>query len=555
VSAFERFDLNGRAATPREIVKRWHAFHRQVRMVSSTPFARVVGPLLGDDTLRRRFVERWRPAAAEAVPVAPSQVNTFPPNYVASTPTPPMTPSEVLEHVEFVIVRTSEPSELIENFHQALASTKEWLLIVAEGTGEYARVAAAATLFVHRGEADVVFGDEAGDSSAIPLLKPREVGPHTLLSYNVVGRPALLRRETVAREGGLRVEAGRAAEHDLYLRLFDAQATFRHVPVVLAGRTSQERHHVDLALDTQRVVAEALLRRSITARVTTTARPSVVTWSPIPDAWPSIDIVIPTRDRVDLLRKCIASVEASSYPNYAITILDNSSTDPATLEYLATTTHRVIDCAGPFNYAAIINRGVAQCSADFVLTLNNDAIVRTCDWLEQMVGVASLDDVSIVGVTLLDQHDVHEHDAIVIAPYPQHLRRGINYLVDDESVLARRDVSAVTGAVQLISRTRYLELAGMDEKLTVVMNDVDLCLRSQATGQHVVMLPDVVVSHFAGSTRGRLDPLTDRNYFVRRWDVFGTLVDPYFPETLRLFGHTMQYHAVVPDWARGQPTR
>ena len=182
-----------------------------------------------------------------------------------------------------------------------------------------------------------------------------------------------------------------------------------------------------------------------------------------------------------------------------------------------------------------------------MLTLNNDTIVRTPDWLEQMVGVAALDDVSIVGVTLLDQHDVHEHDAIVIAPYPQHLRRGINYLVDDESVLARRDVSAVTGAVQLISRTRYLELAGMDEKLTVVMNDVDLCLRSQANGQYVVMLPDVVVSHFAGSTRGRLDPLSDRNYFVRRWDVFGTLVDPFFPETLRLFGHTMQYHAMVSD--------
>jgi GT2 family glycosyltransferase len=547
VSAFERFDLNGRAATPREIVKRWRTFHRQVRIVSSTPLARVIGPLLGDDTLRRRLLERWRPSATEATPVVAAQVRTFPLNYVASTATPPMTPSEVLEHVEFIIVRSDAPHELLEKFHQALTSTKEWLLVIPEATGEYARVAAAATLFARREDADVVFGDEVGDTSAIPLLKPREIGPHTLLSYNVIGRPALLRRETVAREGGLRVEAGRAAEHDLYLRLFDAQATFQHVPVVLAGRTPVERHHGDLAADTQRIVAEALLRRGITARVSTTANPSVVTWSPIPDAWPSIDVIIPTRDRVDLLRRCIASVEASSYPNYAITILDNGSTDAATLEYLAATTHRVLDCAGPFNYAAIINRGVAQCSADYVLTLNNDTIVRTPDWLEQMVGVAALDDVSIVGVTLLDQHDVHEHDAIVIAPYPQHLRRGINYLVDDESVLARRDVSAVTGAVQLISRTRYLELAGMDEKLTVVMNDVDLCLRSQANGQYVVMLPDVVVSHFAGSTRGRLDPLSDRNYFVRRWDVFGTLVDPFFPETLRLFGHTMQYHAMVSD--------
>jgi len=547
VPVFERFDLNGRAATPREIARRWRSFHREVRAVSSTPFARVLGPLLGDDTLRRRLVERWRPDSPAVQPVAVDEVRVFPPNYVASTPTAPMTPSQVLEHVEFVVVRSSEPAELLERFAPALSSTKEWLLVVAEEMGEYAHVAAAATLFAHRGEADVVFGDEVGDSSSLPLLKPRVVGPHTLLSYNVVGRPALMRRETVAREGGLRVEAGRAAEHDLYLRLVDAQATFRHVPVVLGGRTLEERHHDDLAGDTQRVVAEALLRRGITARVATTSRPSVVTWSPIPDAWPSVDILIPTRDRVDLLRACVASVEASAYPHFTITILDNGSVEPATREYLATTPHRVIDCAGPFNYAAIINRGVAQCQGDFVLTLNNDTVVRTPDWLEQMVGVATLSDVSIVGVTLLDQHDVHEHDAIIIAPYPQHLRRGINYLVEDESVLARRDVSAVTGAVQLISRARYLELAGMDEKLTVVMNDVDLCLRSQANGGHVVMLPDVVLSHYAGSTRGRLDPLADRNHFVRRWDVFGTLVDPYFPETLRLFGRSLQYHAVVPD--------
>ncbi len=315
----------------------------------------------------------------------------------------------------------------------------------------------------------------------------------------------------------------------------------------MRGRSIDARRHVGLSADTQRVVTEALLRRGVAARVSPGARASVVTWSPQLEAWPSIDVIIPTRDRVDLLRQCIESVQASSYENFEITILNNGSVEADTLEFFATTPHRVIECPGPFNYAAIINRGVEHSSAEYVVTLNNDTIVRSRDWLEQLVGVASLDDVSIVGVTLLDQHDVHEHDGIIIAPYPQHLRRGVNYLVEDESVLARRDVAAVTGAVQMISRALYLELSGMDERLAVVMNDVDLCLRSQYDDRHVVMLPDVVLSHFAGSTRGRLDPLSDRNYFVRRWDVFGSLEDPYFPETLRLLGATMQYRAVVPN--------
>ena len=545
--AFERFDFNGQAASPREILRRWRIFHREVRRASSTRFARVLGPLLGDGTRRRRLAERLRPQVPDSPIARPCDVEVFPLAYIASSPSIPLSREEVSRRVEFVYLDSSEPGELVQRFRSALDSTKEWLLIVQRGAGEDARDSAAAVLLAQSDGVDVVYGDEVGDTASLPVLKPRVVGPHTLLSYNVPGRPTLLRRETVARVGGLRPEAGRAAEHDLFLRLLEDHATFRHVRVVLSGRTPEERHHAALSVDTQRVVTEAFARRAVTAKVSATSRASIVTWSPIPQKWPSIDILIPTRDRVDLLRRCIESVERSSYPSFSITILDNGSIEPATKNYLATTEHRVIDCAGPFNYAAIINRGVDQCRGDYVLTLNNDTFVRTQDWLEQMVGVAVLDDVSIVGVTLLDQHDVHEHDAIVIAPYPQHLRLGVNYLREDESVLSRRDVSAVTGAVQLISRTHYLELGGMDEDLAVVMNDVDLCLRSQVRGRHVVMLPDVVLSHFAGSTRGRLDPLADRNHFVRRWDVFATLRDPYFAESLRLLGTTMQYHSGVPD--------
>ncbi len=515
--------------------------------MSSGRVARLVGPLLGDDTRRRRLVERLRRDPAEVVAVPVVDVRVFPLDYVAasprtSTPIPP-----VLANVEFVTARPGDVDGLVETLRAALDSSKEWLFIVDEGIGEDVRGTVAAILYEERGGADVIFADEEGDVDTIPLLKPREVGPHTLLSYNVVGRPALLRRDAVARVGGLRRAAGRAGEHDLYLRLLEAGATFHHVAVVAAGRRREERHAADLAEDTRRVVVDALERRGVAASVSVTSQPSVVSWSPQPDRWPSVDVLIPTRDRVDLLRQCVASVEASSYPNYTITILDNSSRDAATLAFFAHSPHRVVDCAGPFNYAAIINRGVAHSEAEFVLTLNNDTLVRTEDWLEQMVGVAMLDDVSVVGVTLVDAHGVHEHDAIVIAPYPQHLRRGVNYLVDDESVVSRRDVAAVTGAVQLFARSLYLELGGMDEALAVVMNDVDLCLRSQVAGRHVVVLPDVVVAHFASSSRGRLDPLVDRNHFVRRWDVFGALVDPYFPEALRLYGQRLHYCAPVSE--------
>ena len=130
----------------------------------------------------------------------------------------------------------------------------------------------------------------------------------------------------------------------------------------------------------------------------------------------------------------------------------------------------------------------------------------------------------------------------MIAPYPQHLRTDSNYPHADQFSAATRDVAAVTGAVQMVRREFWESLGGMDEQLKVTMNDVDICLRSQLDGRHVVYTPDVQsVSTTSARRAATLDPLDDRNRFIRRWDIFGTFQDPYFPESLLLLGETMYY--------------
>jgi GT2 family glycosyltransferase len=106
---------------------------------------------------------------------------------------------------------------------------------------------------------------------------------------------------------------------------------------------------------------------------------------------------------------------------------------------------------------------------------------------------------------------------------------------------AIRDVAAVTGAVQMVEREFWQSLGGMDEQLKVVMNDVDLCLRSQMENRLVVYTPYVELLHHVGSSRGNLDPLDDRNRFIRRWDIFGSFRDPYFPNSLLLLGEKFFY--------------
>ncbi len=548
--------------------RRWAAFHGQMRQLSGKRWQRILGRILGENTVRykvarfrgrppRRALRRLRarPHRAEAVfldvPLVHQGTEVFPKYYSPKSALRFVNLSLLelsLEDVDVVLIdeATHSAASVVAQLNDSsLSSTKTWLMICDASSSDVDRTTTLRALMSAVAEGDdVVFSDENGPNIFQPIFRSACVSPHTLLSYNMVGRPALIRISALRRVGGFQSSAGWAFEHDAYLRLQEGGARFHHVALVLpAGRPgiAFERAHIDD--DTCRVVKAALERRGLTGTVEVGSFPGLTHWTVEPPTpRPSIDIIIPTRDRIDLVRRCIEAIEAkSTYENYDIILLDNDSVESESLEYFASTKYRVVACPGPFNYAKIVNRGVAHSSADFIVTLNNDTILMTPDWLERMVSLAAMPDVGIVGACLLDQHGHKEHESIIISPYPQHLRTDSNYPHVDQFALAIRDVAAVTGAVQMSSREFWNSLGGMDERLAVTMNDVDLCLRSQSDTHFVVYTPDVVFIHYVSSSRGTLDPLADRNRFIRRWDIFGSFKDPFFPEPLLLLGETMYY--------------
>ena len=526
--------------------------YRAARVVGR-PLLRVVRALTG----REKVVVPEEVTAVLAV----DERRAFPRNYLPQSLAAlglDLRGDESFEDVLVIVVDETSHAPKIEAINASVASsTATWLCVLDVAVSNIER---AAVLSVLRSRAqaddDVVFADEAGALPEAPILKSPAVGAHTLLSYNVVGRPALIRADSLRRLGGFSPDAGWAFEHDAYLRLHEAGARFRHVALVLpGGRPAATFTSEDLDVDTLYVVRAALARRGWGEDVVARETPGVVRWRPpVPSPKPRIDIIIPTRDRLDLVRQCLSAIESlTTYPNYDVILLDNDSIEADTLAFFESTSYRVVRCPGPFNYAAIVNRGVAHSQADYVLTLNNDTIVITPDWLEQMVALACLPDVSFVGACLLDRDGTREHESIVIAPYPQHLRTDSNYPHADQFAAATRDVAAVTGAVQMVRREIWNELGGMDEQLKVVMNDVDICLRSQEESRYVVYTPDVRLYHHVSSSRGTLDPLDDRNRFIRRWDIFGSFRDPFFAESLLLLGETMYYrHREIAPNSKGR---
>lgn len=229
------------------------------------------------------------------------------------------------------------------------------------------------------------------------------------------------------------------------------------------------------------------------------------------DTRPTLSVIVPTRNRVDLLRVCLRGLLQTEYPGkLEIIVIDNGSDDPATLEYLAAldqSVAQVVRDDGPFNFAALNNRAVQRASGELLCFLNNDIEIRDPHWLALMAHQALREEVGAVGARLLYPDGRIQHAGVVtgIGGAAAHAHRGL--LPDEEGYFHRHAlpqfVSAVTAACLVISRRKFEAVGGFDaERFPVSFNDVDLCLRLQEQGWMNLYEPRATLVHHESISRG-----------------------------------------------------
>jgi O-antigen biosynthesis protein len=261
----------------------------------------------------------------------------------------------------------------------------------------------------------------------------------------------------------------------------------------------------------------------------------------VPRELPRVSVIIPTRNRLDLLSTCIAGLASADYSDLEVIVVDNDSEDPATLDFLETLQERgmrVLRHAGPFNYSAINNRAVAEATGDLVCLLNNDVAMLSPDWLTIMATQALRDDVGAVGAQLLYPDGRIQHAGVVIGVgnAAGHAHR---FLRPDDAGYFRRHalpqfVSAVTAACLVVRRDRFLAVGALDEtRFPVAFNDVDLCLRLNERGWQSFYEPRAVLVHHESVSRGfDRDPVRAARFagelaaLQERWRT-NSIVDPF----------------------------
>jgi GT2 family glycosyltransferase len=224
---------------------------------------------------------------------------------------------------------------------------------------------------------------------------------------------------------------------------------------------------------------------------------------------PLVTIIIPTRDKADLLDSCIQSIkEKTTYANFEILIVDNQSHEPASFELFSKLKEqgiRILDFNKPFNYSAISNLAVNHANGDYICLLNNDTEVKSGNWLSSMMSHATKTSTGFVGSVLLTPSGSIQHVGLALgfAGIAEHAYAGnlMGQVEPKEAVGTCRQVEAVTFACALIEKQKYLSLGGLDETFAVGLNDVDACIRASESGLTNILCSQAVLTHVESATR------------------------------------------------------
>ena len=271
---------------------------------------------------------------------------------------------------------------------------------------------------------------------------------------------------------------------------------------------------------------------------------------------PLVSIIIPTKDKWQLLRKCIRSIESKSgYRNYEIIILSNNTEDEQALHYLQTLTgrYRVEKYNKPFNYSAINNYGAELAKGDFLLFLNDDIEFISRNVLEAVLEPLQLQDVGAVGAKLLYHDNTIQHAGVIIGfhgaaeHWHKFIYANINRSVPEpgylSSLVSIREYSAVTGAFLMTKKSVFKESGGFSEDLSVGFNDIDFCLKVIARGYKILCTPYALAYHYESASRR--DPMNtdllahpeDRKIFLEKWAAKIEAGDPCYNPNLDTFSY------------------
>lgn len=464
------------------------------------------------------------------------------------------------------VISHKQPLQISENTNAAIEAATGDFIVFADHDDEltaHALYECVKALNQNR-NVEVLYSDEDkmtmdGNKFFQPHFKP-DFNIDLLCTVNYICHLFVVKKELINRVGMLRSEFDGAQDYDFIFRCVEQAGAERiyHIPKILyhwrshEDSTSENPESKLYAFDAgQRAVQAHFDRIDVPAEVYKGEFLGLYRTRFLRNADPLISIIIPNKDHIDDLKRCIDSIEErSTYRNFEFIIVENNSEDKETFAYyqqLETLNPKVhvVYWKGIFNYSAINNFGVQFAQGDYLLLLNNDTEIINDDCLEELLGYCTRDDVGAVGARLYYEDDTIQHAGVVIGfggiaghCFVQQKRGFTGYC---HRIICAQDYSAVTAACMMVKRKAFEEVGGLSEELQVAFNDIDFCMKLRQAGYLIVYNPYAELYHYESKSRGLEDtPEKVARFnreiatFEKRWPEILRDGDPYYNPNLTL---------------------
>ena len=392
-----------------------------------------------------------------------------------------------------------------------------------------------------------------------PFFKP-DWNRELFLGLNYLNHLGVYRTDILRQIGGFRDGFDGSQDYDLVLRFTEElrPEQVRHIPRVLyhwraipGSIAASIDAKPDSTAGARRAIAQHLRRQGIPAHVVSCRehpdRHRVV--YEVPDPPPLVSVIVPTRDRLDLLSRCVEGLRRTDYSPIELIIVDNGSTEPSVRSFLAELGEeehtQVLHENSAFNFSLLINRGASAARGEVLAFLNNDVQVEERGWLREMVSQVMQPGVGAVGARLWYPDDTLQHAGVIlglggIAGHPfERTPRGSGGYYD--RAFLQQECAAATAACMLVRKDAFGAVGGFDEtNFTVSYNDIDFCLRLRQRGFRVVWTPYANLIHVESASRGRERAPLQQAEFLReasalqeKWG-YELLADPFYNPNLSL---------------------
>ena len=237
----------------------------------------------------------------------------------------------------------------------------------------------------------------------------------------------------------------------------------------------------------------------------------------VPYKYPRVSIVVLNWNAWSITERCLESIKTLNYPNYEVIIVDNGSTRSAPSHFREKyLTCELLETGENLGYTGGNNAGIRSAldrHADYILILNNDAVIKDPDMLSKLITCFLANPTTAIAAPRLLEY--RPNGVFIGSSYT--ICRSLRVLTsivtskpfvglwkETKSSLATLEamgcpseamsVFFVSGSVMLISRQVFERVGLLDEQLFMYDEETDFCLRVLEAGLEIQYVQNTAVA-------------------------------------------------------------